>query len=483
VLLGLDLGTTNVKALLTSGDGEVLAVGAAPVQIRHLPGGGVEQDLEDIFAAALAAIGQLADAHDLSAVRAVGVSAQGGAMQLADEAGTPVGPVISWLDARGRPWDEQVTAELGAEWFRRHVGHGRSGLTVGQVLRLRVQQPGMLTDATRVGFVGDAIVRRLCGRAAHDATSLGLTMLYNPSLDREDPDLLDRLGLRREQLPDLLAATQPAGALLEEVAEPTGLPAGIPVSPAIHDQYAAALGSGTVHAGDVMFGAGTAWVLLMVTDRLLAPVIDGAYVCRHPVRGLFGQILSLGNGGSAVSWMAGLVGLADGSASQLDERMAAVPPGCEGLRCRPLLIPGGGAGLAAETGGRLEGLQLSHTAGHLLRAVVEGLTCELARYLQFVVGSAGRIERLVMCGPAAGGQVTPQIVADTTGLPLACAARSEMSALGAAVIARALLEPGADPAALAEQMAAPFRVVGPSEHATLYQEILREYLAALPGGG
>ena len=75
----------------------------------------------------------------------------------------------------------------------------------------------------RIGFVGDVIVGRLCGRRAHDPTSMSIGMLYNPSLGRADPDILDRLSLREEQLPDLISATTPAGRLTEEAADRTGL--------------------------------------------------------------------------------------------------------------------------------------------------------------------------------------------------------------------------------------------------------------------
>ena len=123
-------------------------------------------------------------------------------------------------------------------------------MTLGQVLRLRREAPQSLLAPNRLGFVGDVIVGRLCGRRAHDPTSLGIALLYNPWLERADPQVLLRLGIHQTQLPDLVPATQPAGQLRPEVARRFGLSAGIPVSPAVHDQYAAALGAGSVAPGD-----------------------------------------------------------------------------------------------------------------------------------------------------------------------------------------------------------------------------------------
>jgi xylulokinase len=474
MLIGLDLGTTAVKALLAEADGTVVARASAPVGLQHLPDGGVEQDLEDIWEAALAALRLLGERGDLAAVKALGVSSQGGALQTKDGDGQPLGPVISWLDARGRAQSHALTDELGPDWFASHIGHGSAGLTIGQVLRLRDEAPDVVAPPNRIGWVGDAIVARLCGRAAHDATSLALGLLYNPWLDSADPELLSRLRLSEDRLPDLLPAMETAGGLLTSVAADTGLPAGIPVSPAVHDQYASALGCGAVHPGDVMFGAGTAWVLLAVTTDLAPPVAPGGFVCRHPVSGLYGQMLSLVNGGSAVSWALRLMGLAEVAGQEIDGLLSGSEAGADGLRFVPLLAPGSRLGP-----GRMAGLTLSHGRAHVLRAVVEGLACELARHLRMLIESGIPIGRLVMTGGASSSRVTPQIVSDTTGLPVACTAEPDMSALGAAVLARALTEPGQDLAALSEAMSPAVRTFEPSADAVTYAQLLEEYLESL----
>ena len=480
MFLGLDLGTTNIKATVADSNGRIRARGSAPVKISHLPDGGVEQDIEDICEATVSAIAQAGVEVNLSAVRAVGVSSQGGALQMLDGDGQPLGPVISWLDGRGQPHDEKLTRELGGEWFARHTGHGKSGVAAGQILRLREESPEQVQPPNRVGFVGDIIVSRLCGRRAHDATSLSIAMLYNPSLRRADPELLQKLDFDENQLPALIPVRSAAGGLLQDVAARTSLPAGIPVSPAVHDQYASALGSCAVRAGDVMFGTGTAWVLLAAVARLAGPVTDSALVCTHVVEGLYGQMLSMVNGGSSFAWATRLLGLDRKNAGELDALMKSAPPGSDELRFRPLLAAGGGAGLAPGTRGCLAGLRLSHSPAHVLRAVVEGLAMELARYIHFLVDNGTPVTRLVMCGGAAASRVTPQIVADVTGLPVACIKEKEVSAFGAVVIARGLVEPDADLATLCREMTPDSRILEPGPDSVRYRHLLDEYVASLP---
>ena len=239
MFLGLDLGTTNVKVVVVDHDGSLVSQGTAPVDRTTTPDGGVEQDIDQIWDAACQAIREAVANVDAAKIQAVGISSQGGAMQLLDGDEKPIGRVISWLDERGRPFDRQIEAQWGESYLVEHTGSNLSTTSLGQLLRLQEQSPKVLEASAGIGYVGDLIVKKLCGRRGHDGTNLSLAMLYNPSLGQADPDLLRRLKIDGKRLPDLLRATETAGPLQADAAAATGLPEGIPVSPAIHDQYAA----------------------------------------------------------------------------------------------------------------------------------------------------------------------------------------------------------------------------------------------------
>jgi xylulokinase len=480
MLLGLDLGTTNVKALVTDLAGRPLGEGACAVHLFQVGNGGVEQDIEEIWNATLMAVRQAVKSVDASGIKAVGVSSQGGALQMLDAQRRPSGRVISWLDERGTPFNDALSSELGQEWFAQRLGHGHSAVAIGQLLRLQQQSPGALAAPNGIGFVGDVIVSRLCGRAAHDGTSCSLTLLYNPTRREYDPDLLGRLGLTVAQLPALLPAREPAGALLPPVAEATGLRPGIPVSAAVHDQYTAALSVRAVRAGTVMVGTGTAWVLLAVSGRRPAPASADAFVCHHVVVELWGQILSLVNGGSALAWALELTGHKGAGADEIDRLLESAPPGSDGVQCRPFFAALKAPGLASNAKGQLSGLQLSHRAGHVVRAVLEGLAFELKRQTGLLRDSGLPVERLVLTGSAAASRVTPRLLAAVTGLPLACASSSSSSPLGAAIVARGLCEPAGPLAKLAEEMTPAATCVEPGAEAEAYRAPFADYLRSLP---
>lgn len=461
MLLGLDLGTTNIKALVTDRSGRVQGEGACGIQLFCENGGSVEQDIEEIWSATLKAIRQALGTVDASQVQALGVSSQGGAMQLLTDQGAMLGRVISWLDQRGAPCNDAWTTELGRDWFLQHVGHPRAGFAIGQVLRCRMGSPAGWPKTFKVGFVGDVIVGRLCGTPVQDGTSCSLTGLYNPTLRDYDPEVCRRLGLAKEQLPVLNSPRKAAGGLLPAIAQSTGLSPGIPVSAAIHDQYAAALANGVVDAGTTMVGTGTAWVLLAVSRQLTLPVTQLAFACHHVVDDLFGQIVSLGDSGSVLARVLELSGQGKQSVAEIDAQLESAPPGCRGLDGRALVARLRSEGPSAATQPWWLACREQHDLATLLRAVVEGLSGELSDCLGRLRAAGLTTERLVLSGSAAASRVTPQLLADITGLPLVCSGPMGSSTLGAAILARGLIEPHISLATLAREMTPPTRRVQP----------------------
>ncbi len=473
--VGLDLGTTNVKAVALEADGRAVAEGSHPVERYTSPDGGVEHDLEQIWTATCDALRQVTAEVNAGDVLALGISSQGGALQMLDDAGYPVGRVISWLDQRGKAFDAKLLDEVREEYLAEHTGCNLSSMTLGQLLRLAERGPDCFA-ASQVGFVGDTIVGRLCGRRAHDATSLSIGMLYNPTLGTADPELLSRLRIDDKRLADLLPATTPVAAITEKAAKATGLLAGTPVSPAIHDQYAAGIGAGSTREGDVCLGTGTAWVLLANAVGPPRPVTPRTFVCPHPISGLTGHLLSMTNGGSALQWAMQLTGCDSMDPDELDRRLETIAAGADGLQVWPLLVHSAGASGGLERGGRIDGLTLNHSADHLLRAVVEGLACELARHADLLATGGFALRRLVLSGPAATSRVTPQIIADVTGRPVACVDHGNMSARGAAVIAQAMVETDTPLGELAERLVPDHRVVRPGAAAATYATLRECYL-------
>lgn len=465
--VGVDLGTTNIKVLITDEDGRVVARASEEVNIKYLDGGVVHQDMSDICCKSITAIKNAVQQVDAKSIKAVGVSSQGGALQILDSEEKPYGAVISWLDNSADEYNRRLTDELGGEWFAGHTGHPKSIITPGQLLKL--QEENRLPDNYKIGYVGDMIIRLLTGVRAHDHTSCSLAMLYNPYLEEVDRELLEKLGISENQLPRLMEPYKQAGTVTAEAEAETNLPGGVPVSAAVHDQYAAAIGCGAVNAGDIMLGAGTAWVLLAVSEEPGRNLTEYTFICNHVVEGLYGEIISLLNGGSAVRWALKLAGMEDIEAGVLEDILRKTPAGCDGVIFSPRL-----AGEGSE--GRIAGLKLSHGPEYIIRAVIEGLAMEVNIRMQMLGDKCFKPAKLLMAGQAAMSETTPQIIADITGIEVRTITESAVSAMGASIIARNLLVEGNRLGQLAEKFSPETKTYKPGKDEKLYNSIFKKYL-------
>ncbi len=401
--LGIDLGTSNIKAVLLDRYGRVIARGDARVLREELADGTVEQDISQIYSALCETIKQITAKYSSDKIRAVGVSSQGGAVVPLDENNRPLGRVISWLDTRGAEYNNRLTEKLGAEFFVSHTGYTEATMFPGQFLRLKSERPDFCAQIKSWGFVGDVVVGMLTGQRVHDHTSLSIAGLLNPYEKQADVQLLAELGIHAEQLPNLQNAFSVAGRITPQASTETGLKEGTPVSPAVHDQYAAAIAGGVTEVGEIMLATGTAWVILAVTDKILPPVTSRAFSCPHPVEGLYGQMIPLGTGGSEIQYQMQEIGLSSYTVDQVDNFLA--------------------------------------DAKSPVYAAVKRLAELTGKQFELLRDSGIIVKHVTLTGPAAVSKVTPKIIQDVTGLEVNCFTEPAASAYGAALIAERLENP------------------------------------------
>lgn len=438
LLLGLDVGTSSVKCLAVNVEGEVAASAAQPLRLSTPRPGWVEQDPQEIWEGAAHACRAVTSSLTRPyRIAALSVSSQGGTTIPLDAAGVPTHLAFSWMDERAGEESREVQKALGEDWIARTSGWPLSeGLPLNHIAWFRKRNPEAFARTERFCFVNDFILSRLCGEYAMDPSDAGITQLYNLVDGRWDRRLLDYAGIQPSQLSPIYESGRVVGALTREAGEQTGLAAGLQVVNGAHDQYCAALGTGTVQPGKALLSGGTAWVILAVFQNLEEALQSGMSISRHAIPGLFGGILSMGGVGASVEWLLELLwpDLDDRISryQALDRTVVGVPPGSGGLIFRSL------SGSHSKNGetipGILAGLALRHTRGDIARALLEGVAMEL-RWLLDGMGEAGQIDRLKMIGGAVHSPTWPQIIADITRRPLEALQISEAASLGAAILA------------------------------------------------
>ena len=457
-LLGLDVGTTSTKAVLFDLSGAELAVAEQAYRLRTPQPGWVEQDPEELWQALLhvlraVAVGAPPPVRPL----ALALAAQSGSLLPARRDGTPLSPIITWLEGRTETLVQRWRAE-GIEARVRTISgwHLYPGLCLPAIAWLRQHQPDLFAAAERYLSVNDFLVHRLTGRFCSNPSNAGGMQFLDVSAVQWSAELCALAGIEPGHLSPVLPSGAVVGPITPEVSRLTGLPAGTVVVNGGHDQGCTALGLGVTEPGKVLLGCGTAWVVTGVTDTpdiaALPPALD---LNVHPALERWTISQSLGGLGASLEWLLQRCwpALSPGSSearaaafAALDAELAQTTPGGKGLFFLPLT--GGHSAPAGDQCGALWGLRLDHTRADMARAVMEGAACEL-RWALEPIRQAARdgvtppIEHVWMIGGATSSPLWPSIVADVTGLPLslpqACPEQSRRGrhwpAAGAAILA------------------------------------------------
>lgn len=442
LFIGLDIGTSQAKAVLISATGDVIARSA--YTYRHLMASpiGLEQDAEDWWQAACHLANDLVARKPAGTrIRALACSTQGGSLVPTDSAGLPLRPAIIWSDQRGEPQREKVLQRLGADYIYRKTGWtlGR-GLNLLQLLHLETTEPEIFYQARYYLSVPDFLSLRLTGRPAVDCSNGGINQLMDIERKQWDANILEMIGIMPGQLADIVESGQVVGMLLPAAAQALGVPDDTLLVSGGHDQLCAALGAGAIHASDRLIGTGTAWVLMEIQDRMPLDLKNLKAFSRHPVEGLWSSMISLSSGGASLEWARTVLNLVEGQTSErlslaaLDQRVAERLSGLK----RPFFFPYlNGCSYPARQGSlraMFFGLSAEHDSIDMAAAVMEGVAMQTA-WMWDAYPQQDWQTPIIMTGGAGRSAVWRQILADSLNRPLQTLKETEIGCAGAAVLA------------------------------------------------
>ena len=432
--VAIDLGTTFCKAAAFDAEGRRRGLARAPCAVSRPQPGWVEQEPEDWWRAAKAALqGLWAAGVDPGAVAAVGLSGHF-STAFVDARGRSVRPAITWLDGRAVAEAEWLQAEVGPVRLRRALGIDlpiSAAMPHARLLWLSRYEPRSLERLAATYQAKDYLIERLTGERVTDRHSqLGL---LNTATGAADAEYLALLGLRLEQVPPPADPFSVVGEVSAPAARATGLRRGTKVVCGWIDAYCAMLGTGLGEDGTAFDIAGTSEVV--GTQGHPAPGGEGHGQLIIPLttdRTVIYALMSCG--ADSLAWVRDLVGR-PAYATALREA-AAVPPGADGVLFLPYLEGERSPVWDAAARGCFVGLQRSHSRGHAVRAVLEGVAHAIRQNL-----AAGRragatpLRGVRLSGGGAQARLWCRIKADVLGLPVTSAAETETGALGAAMLA------------------------------------------------
>ncbi|MFJ7491986.1 FGGY family carbohydrate kinase [Streptomyces sp. NPDC097727] len=454
--IGIDAGTSMVKAAAFDPQGRTLAVESRPVGLT-IRGGFVEQDMDEVYGAVcevLAALGT-------DGVAFAGLTGQGDGVWLVDAAGRPVRTAISWMDGRAH---ELVDAWLASGVFGavyRRTGSAMFPGCPGPLLAwLDRHDPASLDAATTALYCKDMVFQRLTGVRATDVSDASMPFL-DPMTRMYSSDVVAALGLGHRV------------SLLAPVSDPVAtaeLPSGVRISNGPYDLPASALGAGVTRPGDGLLIVGTCLAALVATERL---DLDGEPAGLHistdrPGHWLRAMPAMVGT--AALDWILATTGVRH---AEVDSLLAATPPGANGVRVLPYFAPSGERAPFVEPRLRAEltGVSLETTPADLIRAVCEGIGFAARHCLE----AAGLTGTLALCGGGTRSPAWMRLFADVLGRPVRIV-EGEVGARGAVLAAAQRFGAELDTAA----WTAPAEVVEPDpERAVFYAKAYEDHLARL----
>jgi xylulokinase len=419
-LVGLDVGTTGVKALAVSPEGEVLARIEEAYPLSTPQPGWAEQDPEDWWRAAESALAELA-APDLTGL---GLTGQMHGLVVLDERERVLRPAILWNDQRTAAECAEIEKRLGLRRLVELTGNrALPGFTAPKLLWLRRHEPEVYERIAQVLLPKDFVRLRLTGERAIDATDASGTLLFDVARRRWSDEVLAALEIPPEWLPPVLESPTVAGHTSD----------GVPVAAGAGDQAAGALGVGVDRPGPLSVVLGTSGVVFAALPAFAANPEGRLHSFCHAVPdGWHAMGVMLAAAGS-LRWLRDAV--APGEPFEpLTAEAELWPPGAEGLLFLPYLAGERTPHADPNARAAFVGLSLRHDRGALVRAVLEGVAFGLRDALELLkeLGVEPQIGRA--SGGGARSDLWLRIVASVLGVPLERTAVEEGAAYGAALL-------------------------------------------------
>ena len=442
LVIGIDSSTTATKAIAWTGDGNLVAEGRCPIELKNPAPLYYEQDARDWWRALCSALGDLGQKVDLARTAAVSIGNQRETWAPVDADGEPLRPGMVWMDERGRPDVDLLERAIGRERLLEITGKIPGPLPcLYSIHWMKREEPELYQKAARFLDVHGFLVQRLTGQYRTSWSSADPTALLDLESKRYADDILAALELDADHFAEPCRPGSVLGEVQKVASEATGLPIGTPVVAGGGDGQAAGLGTGVLGPGRAYLNLGTASVSGVygksyATDpafRTMTSLTGEGYIFE----------LCLITGTFLTNWLVEQLFEEDPRVnpdvySKLAHEAARLPVGADGL----MLMPYWGGVMTpywdADARGLLIGLSSQHGRGHVYRAMMEGIALDEAMGLQGIEAVTGeRVEELLTIGGGSKSDLWCRIVANATGKPVKRLATAEATSLGAGIAAAA----------------------------------------------
>lgn len=475
LLAGLDIGTSSVKGLLISDEGEVVARASVAHPLSTPRPGWAEQDPERWWTGAQEVLAELRRAGPIAGI---GLSGQMHGLVALDAAGGVLRPAILWNDGRTGAECAEIEALLGLDELIALTGNrALPGFTAPKLRWMKRHEPELYGQIAHVLLPKDYVRLRLCEEYATDVSDASGTLLFDVARRRWSSEVSGALDVDEAWLPDALESPCASG----ETAN------GVPVAAGAGDQAAGALGVGVDRpagrVGMVSVVLGTSGVVFAASDAFAADEAARVHAFCHAVPGVWHSMGVMLSAAGSLSWLRDTF-CADVGFATLVGEAASWGPGAEGLTFLPYLAGERTPHADPDARGSFTGLSLRHDRGALVRAVLEGVALGLRDSLDLVSQMTSHPLRPALGRVSGGGARSDlwlRILASVLELALQRTAVDEGASFGAALLGGVAAGVFADVHEAVAACVRPGEVVEPDPAwVAPYRELRERYVALYP---
>ena len=437
--LGIDVGTTAVKALVVDERGSVVGEAESPLEVSVPRPGWAEQNPSDWWQGTVNAVRAACAQAGIRDVESIGLSGQMHSLALLDEADRSLRPAILWNDVRTTAQCRIITDRVGEAGLRRLVGNpALEGFTAPKLLWMRDEEPSLYDRARTLLMPKDYVRLYMTGEKATEPSDAAGTLLFDVRQSRWSDEMIAALQLDPAILPPVRGSASVTGGLTASVAEALGLSRGTPVAGGGADNAAAAVGSGVVEQGAMQTSIGTSGAVVAPIE---SPHVDPGmriHSFNHALADtwyLMGVVLSAG---AALDWFRRALsgpGETPPTYDELTAEAADVQIGADGLTFLPYLTGERTPHADSNARGVFVGMHTGHRRGHLVRAVMEGVVFALRDSLELMRPLGVDATEAVAVGGGARSDFWRRMQAAALGVPVVTVAPRGGAPYGAAILA------------------------------------------------
>jgi xylulokinase len=447
IVLGMDIGTSGAKAVAVDDQGDLLASALVEYPLLTPKPDWAEQDPAAWKAAAIELLSALAAKlkGGVEEVKALGLTGQMHGSTFLDGNGNVLRNAILWCDSRTTRQCEKMTEKVGADRLIEMVCNpALTSFTAPKILWLRENEPAVYEKVRKVLLPKDYVRYCLTGEYATDCADASGTLLFNVRERKWHGELMSILDIPKDFMPRAFEGPEETGRLTQEMADLTGIPAGIPVVAGGGDQAAGGVGCGIVRSGVISSTVGTSGVIFAFSDEVRLDPEGSTQTFCHSVPGKWHNMGVVMSAGGSLRWFRDALCQNEKAVAAetgrdpydyISEEAAAVPIGAEGLLFLPYLTGERCPHKDPYAKGAFVGFSLRHGRAHMSRAVMEGVAYAMRDALDVIRGIGVPVEEVRASGGGAKSAFWRQMQADVNGLALHTINVDEGPSFGAALLA------------------------------------------------